>query len=158
TAAERGSADVVEAVLKLGMDAEVVAVGIDRHARLDRGRQLAAELLLDGRAQPLHAPLVDQELDAGAGALGALALVAEDLGDRAADVRRLLRQREHVQPAAHLGGGAQAAADPDVVADDTVLVHRDQADVVDLVLGATMRAGRDRDLELAREVGYSTLA
>ena len=123
-----------------------------------RGLQLAAELSLDLGAQPLDSPLVDQELDAGAGALGALALVAVELGDRPADVGGLVRAGEDVQPPAHPGGRAQAAADPHVVADLAVLLDRHQADVVDLVLGAAVGACRHRHLELAGQVGELAVA
>ena len=76
----------------------------------------------------------------------------------AAHVGRLLGQHEHVEPPAHAGRRAQAAADPDVVAHDPVLLDRDEPDVVDLVLRAAVQAPRHRHLELAREVREAAVA
>ena len=59
-----------------------------------RGRravgELAAEALLERLAEPLRAPLVDEELRAGARALEAVAVVAEQRRDLAGDLDRVL--------------------------------------------------------------------
>ena len=55
--------------------------------------------------------------------------------------------------------GPQPAADPQVEADLPVVAsHADERDVVDLVLGALLRAPRDRGLELARKIAERRIA
>ena len=100
-----------------------------------------------------------QELRARARALEAVAVVAEQRGDLAGHLDRVLARDPRAEPPAHARRGAEAAADPHVVAGPEVRgVDADQADVVDLVLGAVVAAARDGDLVLARQVREAAVA
>ena len=116
--------------------------------------ELAAEVLvLQDLAELLDAPVGDEELQPGARAQPAVAVVAEDRGDALPGVGDLVER----DPDAHLLGehrvGGQAAADPEVEAGAVLGVHgADERDVVDLGRDVVRRVAGQRGLELAREV------
>ena len=86
-------------------------------------------------------------------------MVAEERRDLLGDLGHLVERRERAEPAAHAGRRTEPAPDPDVVAVPELGMHdADEPDVVDLVLRAPVRAARDRDLELARQVREPAIA
>jgi hypothetical protein len=149
----RGETDVEAAVL-LAVDAHVVAPALDG---LGRGRavdELALEVVvLEDLAELLDAPVGDQELQAGAGAQPAVAVVAEDRDDALVDVRDLVQRDPGAQALADLRVGGETAADPDVETGAVLgVLHADERDVVDLVRHVQQRRAGDRRLELAGQV------
>ena len=152
-------ADPVQARLALGVDPDVVAVGVvgerkTRRGRLGRPIQFGADLL----GEALGSPLGHQVLEPGARPLQPqLVGVAVALGDGSLDVHDLLDLvggDKNIQRLAEEGLERQAAADEEVVADDAVVGPpvRDQRGVVDLRDGALDRRAFHGDLELARQV------
>ena len=150
---DRCGADVVQPVL-LQVHADVVARAGCRCGRRPVGQALAQVLGLEDLAEPLGAPLGQEELQAGLGAQPAVAVVAEDRDDAEPHVRRTLGGDEHADPLGEARGRRQPAADPEVVAGAELGVDDpDEGDVVDLVDDVEARVPGDRRLELAREVG-----
>ena len=124
--------------------------------RLRVGQRMA-QVLLDLRPEGRQAPVVDDVLEPGPLAVGAVAEVAEDLEDRLADLRgrRRGRRSRAARPGTGTSSGArgraQAAADQDVVADElAVLDDRQVAEVVGVDVGAVVFGQGEGRLELAR--------
>ena len=120
----------------------------------------AAEVVAQHLAELLDAPVVDHVLDAGPLAVGAVAVVAEQLDDRLGrrartcvgrDVAdRLGQVRERVGVAVR---HAHAAADQHVVADDlAVLDDGEEAEVLGVDVDAVVFGQGEAGLELARQV------
>ncbi len=131
--------------------ADVVDGPGDRVGRRAVDERAVQVLVLQHLAELLGAPVGDEELDAGAGAQPAVAVVAEHLDDALPDVGDLVERHPRAQPHRELRVGGQAAADVDVEARPVLGVHdADEADVVDLVRHVLL--ARDRGLELAGEV------
>ncbi len=152
-------ADVEVAVLLL-VDAHVVAPLAGR--LLGRGAvgQLPLQVLvLQDLAELGRPPVGDEELQAGAGAQPAVAVVAEDRDDALVDIRDLVQRDPGAQAHTELGVGGETAADPDVEA-RTVLgvVHAHERDVVDLVRHVEQGRAGDGGLELAGQVGEVLVA
>ena len=151
-------ADVEVAVVLL-VHADVVAVS-DRRGRRGRADEGAAEVLvLEHLAELVDAPVGDQELQAGARAQPAVAVVAEDRRDALPDVGHLVER----DPDAGLLGqhrvGRQPAADPQVEAGAELGVHgADERDVVGLGGDVVARVAGHGGLELARQVGEPRVA
>ena len=100
-----------------------------------------AEVLgLEHLAEPLDAPVGDQELDPGPGAQPPVAVVAEDADDAGPDVGHLVQRHPGAEPLGQHRVGRQAAADPEVEARAVLGVDdADERDVVDLVLDVLQR-------------------
>ncbi|CAA9526779.1 MAG: hypothetical protein AVDCRST_MAG30-3436 [uncultured Solirubrobacteraceae bacterium] len=134
-------------------DADVV---VPAHVGLVRSgaAQVAADLGDERLAEALGGHRVDQELDARAGAAGAVLLgVAEDPRRRGDHLGHLVGLEEDVERARHARGGGEPAADAQVEAARPVGVDRArQRDVVDQPARAVLRAARHGDLVLARQV------
>ena len=79
--------------------------------------ELEADVGFEGVAEFLPAPVGDEIFEAGAGALFAVAVVAEDDGDAAADGGDLVFGDEDAEGVGDVGRGGQAAAD--VLASET---------------------------------------
>ena len=157
--AQRGAAERVAPGLALRRDPDVVAHRGERGDRVGGVRQGTAEAQLELGAHAIDAPLVHEELRAGAGALEAVAVVAEDGGQLLGDLDHVVDRSEHAETPSHARGGAESTADPHVIAvAELGIDDADEADVVDLVLRAVMAAGADRDLELARQIGEAAVA
>ena len=141
-------------------DADVVAlVVLGRRGGGAVGQRLVQVLVLQHLAELLRAPVGHQELDAGAVALPAVAVVAEDRGAGRPDVGHLVGTDEDADPLAEHRVGRQPAADEEVVAGLAACVaDADEGDVVDLGLGAVVDAARHRRLPLAREVAELRVA
>ena len=141
------------------MDADVVTVSGGGHRRVT-GDQCAAEvLLLHDLAELLDAPVGDEELQPGARAQSAVAVVAEDRRDGFPDIGDL----GEGDPDAHLLGehrvGRQPSADPAVEPGTVLGVDRaDEGDVVGLGGDVVARVPGEGGLELAREVGEVRVA
>ena len=147
-----GEADVEVAVLLL-VHADVVALVLRRRLGRRAVGQLPVQVLgLQHLAELRGAPVGDQELQAGAAAQAAVAVVAEHARDAGPDLRDLLQRHEGAQALGEVRVRRQAAADPQVEARAELGVdHADEGDVVDLVHDVLRAA--DRGLELARQVG-----
>ncbi len=118
------------------------------------GQRAVQVLLLQHLAELLRPPVGDQELDPGVRAGAAVAVVPEHRADPGPHVGDLLGPDEDPQPLGEHRVGGQPAPDPQVVPDLAPgVAHADERDVVDLVVGAVVRATGDRGLELARQVG-----
>src|SRR5207248_1518535 len=114
-------AEVVPSVL-LSSDAGVVAVHVARRLRLRSVREFVAEvLLLEDLAEELRAPVSHQELETRLVARTAVAVVAEHAGDADEDIDDLLGLHEDAEAFREARCRRQAAADPDVVADRSVV-------------------------------------
>ena len=150
---DRRGADVVPAVL-LQVHADVVAGAGGRCRRRPVGQGASEVLGLEHLAEPLGAPLGQEELQAGLGAQPAVAVVAEDRDDAEPHVGRPLGRDEHAEPLGEARRRRQPAADPQVVAGAELGVDDpDERDVVDLVDDVEAGVPGDRGLELARQVG-----
>ena len=136
------AADVDQAGLLLGVDADVVAPeGVGQLA----ARRLEGELraLVEGGAEALGAELLGQVAHAGQAAVLPVAQLAEDLGHAAAQLDRLVGPDEEVDVRRHPLAVGEPAADEHVEPDGAVAVlGRPQADVVDLDPGAVLEAAR----------------
>ena len=120
--------------------------------------QRALEVLgLENFAEFLDAPVLDQELQPRLGPQPAVAVVAEDRGDRLPDVGHLVERHPGADPLGQHRVGRQAAADPQVQPGAVLgMVDADERDVVDLVHDVLQT--RDRGLVLARQVGVLRVA
>ena len=121
--------------------------------------QRVAEAALDLLAHALRAAVVDHELHPRLDAGDAVAQVfLPRVEERAHDGHRLVL----ADPDAQVAGDARHRREP--AADEhrepllTVADHADERDAVDLGRVAAVRAGRDRDLVLARQVGVVGVA
>ena len=152
------AADVEEARLLLAVDADVVApepVVSSSPGRLEG----EAGPLVELGAEPLGPELLGQVAHAGQAPVLAVAELAEELGDAAAQLDRLVGTDEDVDVGRHPLAVGEAAADEHVEAERAVgVLGRPQADVVDLDPGAVLAAAGDGDLELARQVGVLAVA
>ena len=110
-------------------------------------------LRLEHLAEPLGAPVGDQELQPGLGAQPAVPVVAEDADDAGPHLGHLVDGDERAEPLGQVRVRRQPAADPDVEAGAVLGVpHADERQVVDLVRDVLVRRAADRRLELARQV------
>ena len=123
------------------------------------GRAAVEVLGLEDLAELLHAPVGDQELQAGPRAQPAVAVVAEDRDDALPDVGDVVEGDPDAELLGQHRVGRQAAADPQVEA-GTVLgvVDADEGDVVDLGGAVERRVAGGGGLELARQVGVLRVA
>ena len=111
-------------------------------------------LVLEHLAEPLGAPVGDQELQPRPVAQPPVAVVAEDADDPGPHVGHLVQRHPGAQPLRQHRVGRQPAADPHVEAGAVLGVHHaHEGDVVDLVRDVVARRPGDRRLELARQVG-----
>ena len=101
------------------------------------------EVLFDLGAEGRHSPVVNDVLEPGSLAVGAVAEVAKDLEDRLADLEHVAaidvakRQRQERKRLLCTRGRAQPAADQDVVADEPpVLDDAQKTEVVGMDVGA----------------------
>ena len=121
--------------------------------------QRVAEAALDLRAHALGPEVVDHELEPGLDAGEAVAQVfLPRVEERAQDRQRLVDRDEDAELACEPRHGRQAAADEDREAGLAVPHDADERDAVDLGRVAAVRAGGDRDLVLARQVGVVRVA
>ncbi len=143
----------------LRRDADVVGA-VEAAGRLDAAAQRALDAALELLAEGVGAHRVEQELEAGAAALGTQLLgVAEDRDDPLGDLGGLLRSDEDVDPTSEARGAGETATHADVEAGRAVLGDRaGEREVVDEAAGAVLGAAGDRDLELARQVGEGLAA
>ena len=154
----RGGADVEPAVLLL-VDADVVAAARGQAGGLGVGQGAVQVLGLQDLAELLHAPVRDQELQAGARAQPAVAVVAEDRDDALPDVGDVLAGDPDAELLGQHRVGRQAAADPEVEAGAVLgVVDADEGDVVDLGGAVERRVPGGGGLELARQVGVLRVA
>ena len=117
------------------------------------GDPVALQLLLDQRAHLLDADLVDQHLDAGAGAVDAQPVLAvEDPQDGLGvlEVLAVVGAHEVDQRGRDPRHDRRAAADPHLEALDAVALAGDEGDVVDAGERAVAVGARERGLDLAR--------
>ena len=131
---------------------------VEEHAVLDRevalGDPVALELLVDHPAHLVDADLVDEHLDAGAGAVDAQPVLAvEDAQDGLGphQVGAVVGRDELVQRRRDARHDRRAAADADLEALHAVALARDERDVVDAgqrAVGAA--AAVEGGLDLAR--------
>ena len=131
-AGHRRDADVEAAVLLRGaLRCGRRCAGIRRRA-VD---QLPAQVLaLEHLAEPLRAPVGDQELQPGAGAQPPVSVVAEDPDHAGPDLRHLVQRHPGAEPLGQHRVGGQPAADPQVEARAVLgMHHAEERDVVGLV-------------------------
>ena len=105
---------------------------LDREVAL--GDPVALELFVDQLAEGVHPDLVDEDLDAGAGAVHAQPVLAvEDAKDGLGDLQvvAVVELDELVKSGGDARHDRGAAADPDLDAAHAVALARDEADVVD---------------------------
>ena len=149
---ERGDADVELAVLLL-VDPDVVPVVLGRLGGgvVDEG---AVQVLgLEHLAELLDAPVGDQELQPGARAQPAVAVVAEDRGHALPGVGDLVERDPDAELLREHRVGGQAAADPQVEAGSVLGVDgADEGHVVGLGRHVLAGVAGERGLELARQV------
>ncbi len=132
------------------------SIGVSRQLGRRAVDQLAAQvLLLQHLPEPLHAPVGDQELQPGAVAQPAVAVVAEDPDHAGPDVRHLGQRHPHAESLGEHRVGGQAAADPQVEAGAVLRVdHAEERDVVGLVRHVRP-ARRSTDLNLRGRLEYA---
>src|SRR6185437_10508764 len=146
-------ADCVAAVGLLGQPGVPAGPGVPLRLRSVRQRRVQV-VLLQHLPEPLGAPVGEQELQPRVLAGPAVAVVAEDPGDPGPHLGDPVRLDERAEPLAELRVRGQAAADPQVESGPAVRPdHADERHVVDLVVGAVVRAAGDRRLVLAGQVG-----
>jgi hypothetical protein len=117
------------------------------------GDPVALELLVDLLAQLLDAELVDEDLQAGTGAVDAQPVLAvEDAEDGLGDgeVLAVVGGDELVERRRDARHDRRAAADADLEALDAVDLARDERDVVDAGDRAVLVGAAERGLDLAR--------
>ena len=126
------------------------------------GRERGAEALAEFGAEPFDALFLEDVLDAGVLAVGAVTPVAVDGDDGGADFDELFAGDEADDVGeARVGGfvavgGAETAADEEVVADElTVLDDGHEAHVVGEDVGVVVRRDGEAGLELTRQVGLA---
>ena len=153
-AGDGGDADPEVAVL-LGVHADVVAAVGARGRRRGAVEEHALEVLvLEDVAELLGAPVGHQELQAGAVAQPAVAVVAEDRDDALPDVRDVLQGHPDPEALGEHRVGGEPATDPHVEPGPVLgVLDPDERDVVDLVGDVEAGAAGDRGLELAGQVG-----
>src|SRR5690606_15984336 len=152
-AADRGGDADVEAAVDLAVDADVVGRRV-RHRRGVQVDQAPPEVLvLEHLAELLDAPVLDEELQSGAGPQPPVAVVAEDADDALPHLRHVLQWDPGAETPGQVGVGRQSAADPHVEPRAVLGVHgADEGDVVDLRDHVVAGVPADRRLELARKV------
>ena len=124
--------------------------------RIDRQRAILDVLPfgIDFGAEFFRAHFVDENLDAGFVDVVAPAVLVVDAQDRLDVAQQIAFRQERLDRFADERRATQPAADDDLEAalTGTVLVEA-QPDIVDAHRGPVVRRGRDRDLELARQIG-----
>ena len=150
-------ADRDEALLLLRLNADVVGHR-RRRVELEVGERVA-EPPLDLGAHALRPEIVDHELDPRLHARDAvLQVFLPGVEQRAQHGQGLVDADEDAEVAGEPGHRREAAADEDAEAGLTVPDRADEGDAVDLRRVAAVRAGGDRDLVLARQVGVVRVA
>ena len=126
------------------------------------GRERGAEALAEFGAEPFDALFLEDVLDAGVLAVGAVTPIAVDRDDGGADLDELFAGQEADDVGeARVGGlvavgGAEAAADEQVVADElAVLDDGHEAHVVGEDVRVVVRRDGEAGLELTRQVGLA---
>ncbi len=157
--AQDGSADVVEARLLLGVDADVVAIGVWRRDIFDAGIELEAEADIEFAEETFGRPAVlhEEVFDARAVAVFAQAiLVAENFAMARTTAKAWSRGMKAGMRTAEMRIGGESAADAHGVADFALavaLAHGGgEGNVIDFRVGAPDGAACDRDFEFAREI------
>ena len=115
--------------------------------------QSPCELLVDELAEGVHADLVDEDLDPGAGAVDAQPVLAvEDAEDGLGDLEvvAVVGLDELVEGRGDAGHDRGAAADPDLEALDPVPFDGEEGDVVDAADRPVLGGAGERGLDLAR--------
>ncbi len=116
-------------------------------------------LALEHLAEPLHAPVLEQELQARSRAQPAVAVVPEHRDHALPHVGHLVERDPHAELLREHRVGGQAAPDPEVEAGPVHRVRRThEGDVVDLGGDVLARVAADRGLELAGQVGVLRVA
>ena len=117
------------------------------------GDPVALELFVHHLAEGVHADLVDEDLDASAGAVDAEPVLAvEDAKDGLGDLEvvAVVELDELVKGGGDAGHDRGPAADPDLDAADSVALAGDEADVVDARDRDVLVGGGERRLDLPR--------
>ena len=142
----------------LGLRAHVVGgLAVERLQRVVG--EWVAEPLLDLLPHALRAAVVDHELEARFHARDAVAQVLlPRVEERPQDGHRLVDADPDAEVAGDAGHRREAAADEHGETGLAVAQDADERDAVDLGRVAAVRAGRDRDLVLARQVGVVGVA
>ena len=153
---------VVEARLPLGMDADVVGMGIGAGIGAGPG-QGAPQAGFQGGAEAGGAPFGQQKRQAGFVARRACAAVAEQPGDVAAQLGGIGRRREYVQRrGGRVAAGTHLAAHRHIEAGDRRAVYfrngRREGDVLRCGVGAVFPATGNGNIELAGQVGELPVA
>ena len=157
---KNGSADVVEARLLLGVDADVVAIGIWRLDVFDAGIEIEAEASVEFAEETVGRPAVlgEEMFQARAVAIFAQAiLIAENFGDGSNDGDDLIVMDESIETDGEMRIGGESAADANArsllrVCHCARRSGGGETDVVNFRVGAPDRAAGDRDFEFAREI------
>ena len=149
---DRLDAHVIEAVLLL-VHANVVAVLLPRLRGGAVGKRVPEVIVLQHLPELLRAPLGDQELQAGAGAQPAVAVIAEDAAHAGPHLRHLVEGDPSAQALAQHRVGGQATADPHVETGAMLrVIHADEGHVLHLMRDVQARRTGNRRLELARQI------
>ena len=145
-------ADPVEAGLFLRMNAEVIGLLVLEFREIGVRLDGEADAVLDLLGDALDAPIGDEELEPGAVALEAVTFVAEELTDGLDDGPDLMRLDEEGKRLRKMRGGGEAAAHHDAVAGLRPAAQAEDADAIDVRLGAPDAAPGDGDFVFAREI------
>jgi hypothetical protein len=124
-------------------------------------RRMQGEIgpLVQGGTEPLRTELLGEVPHAGQPPVLTVAQLAEELGDAAAELDRLVRADEDVDVRGHPLAVRKTATDEHVEPKGTVaLLRRPQTDVVDLHSRAVLETSGHGDLPLSRQIGILTVA
>ena len=156
---EDGSANVVEAGLLLGVDADVVAIRIWWCGLFDAGIEIEAEAGVEFAEETLGCPAVlgEEMFQARAVAIFAQAiLVAENFCDGSDDGDDLIVMNESIETNGEMRIGGESAANANGEAYFALAIALAdggrETDVVNFRVGAPDGAAGDRDFEFAREI------
>ena len=158
-AAEDRSSNVVETRLLLGMDADVVAIGVGWRKVFDAGIEIEAEAGVEFAEETLGGPAVLGEEMFQTSAIAILAqtmLVAEKFCDGSDDGDDLIVMNKGIETNRKMRIGRESAAHADGEAyfafAITLANGGGETDVVNFRIGAPDGAAGDRDFEFAREI------
>src|SRR5512146_707745 len=143
------------------MNTNVVAQNIVRHLLFDAGSDLEVDTRLKLSKEALCRPAFTQEQVLEAGAVTALTqniLIAEDFSNGTRYRYSLLRQHERIKPNRQVRLVRQAAANAQRKTRLSIAHSRRKRNVVDLGIGAPVRATGSADFEFARQVHEQWIA